>query len=267
MGVQTEFIADPANTPDPTPAPTAAPTDAPIAAPTVNPTPSNFVFTKDGTVSSVSGNSFSFNTTFDFTYPLVVISSCSDTRNQFDSTLTLKDLSTGMAVATDSDSCPRNSLQAEIVTNNLPAGAYEITIDGLNGAASGDQIWEVDVLATFGNTNTPTMSPTKKPTESVSERGSGSGSESGSGSGSESGSGSGSDSSDDAMSLFAAAHDVQKEEQAVIGDVVEDGTEPEFQLHLSDSVWINVWLIFAAFLLVNCVCFAIYFKRSKANNL
>merc|ERR1711933_460720 len=251
MGVQTEFIADPANTPDPTPAPTAAPTDAPIAAPTVNPTPSNFVFTKDGTVSSVSGNSFSFNTTFDFTYPLVVISSCSDTRNQFDSTLTLKDLSTGLAVATDSNSCPRNSLQAEIVTNNLPAGAYEITIDGLDGAASGDQIWEVDVLATFGNTNTPTMSPTKRPTESVSG----------------SGSGSGSDSSDDAMSLFAAAHDVQEEEEAVIGDVVEDGTEPEFQLHLSDSVWINVWLIFAAFLLVNCVCFAIYFKRSKANNL
>merc|ERR1711933_422047 len=97
----------------------------------------------------------------------------------------------------------------------------------------------------------PSMNPTPRPTNSGIDSGSGSDS--------------GSDSSDDAMSLLSAAQKEVNENDAFLGDVA-DASQYELELDLSDSVWTNVWLIFGAFLLVNCLCFALYFKKVKTNN-
>merc|ERR1712003_478451 len=83
-----------------------------------------------------------------------------------------------------------------------------------------------------------------------------------------SGSDSGSDSSDEAMSFFSAAQEEVNEKDALLRDAgdAKDASEHELELHFSESVWTNIWLIFGAFLLVNCLCFVLYFKKVKTNH-
>merc|ERR1712152_87818 len=113
--------------------PSVSPTSA-TTAPSGAPTAADFVLVRDGTISSVSGaSSFAFDVTFTADYPLTIISTCSDTRNQFNTSLILRD-STGSIVATEASPCPGNALQERIVAKGLSSGTYGITIDGLDGA-------------------------------------------------------------------------------------------------------------------------------------
>ena len=170
---------------DPTSYPTSNPT---VFFTTAPPTPIG-VNVSDAQIGIVgTSSSLTFALSLATNYESLTVSTCSNSSfNQFDTSLSLLN-ATNSVIATDTNTCPDNTQQTEIVITNVLAGSYNILFSGLDGAASAADLWALSVTAsTFAPSAAPT-NPTSTPTPAPIESGSDSGS----------GSGSGSDSSDDA---------------------------------------------------------------------
>merc|ERR1712129_67454 len=95
----------------------------------------------------------------------------------------------------------------------------------------------------------PTNKPTNKPTKKSRRR--------------KKSSSSSSSSSDDAI-LFAGG-DVDEEEDDLLNDGI-NGNNGQIELRLSDASWMNLWLIFAVFMALNCICIIVYFIRREGSD-
>merc|ERR1712087_637148 len=112
-----------------------------------------------GMVGNVNGDSVRFDLNLASDYETLTISTCSALSNQFSTTLTLLN-SAGATVATDSNSCPGNSQQAELVLNNVPAGSYTVVLSGLDNASDDIDLWVVTTTGTVATTTTTTTTTT-----------------------------------------------------------------------------------------------------------
>jgi len=209
---------------------------------------------------------FTFALNLPVAYDSLTISTCSATLNQFETELTFSD-SDGNEIAEDEGSCPQNSDQSQIVLSNVAAGDYEIEMEvdaqpndmyvlSVSGTVATTSSTTSSTLApptttsstTSSTTTTTTLAPTNRPTEA---------SDSGSGSDDSS-------SSDDAALAFAK--NVEERESELLG-LANGGDDAEgaysLVLNLDKSSWMNLWGIFALFMVVNALCFAVCLKRKK----
>merc|ERR1712129_398991 len=99
-------------------------------------------------------------------------------------------------------------------------------------------------------TDEPSPSPTNKPTKKSRRR-------------KKSSSSSSSSSSDDAI-LFAGGNVVEEEDDLLKDGI--NGNNGQIELRLSDASWMNLWLIFAVFMALNCICIIVYFMRREGSD-